>query len=233
MIESGRHSWRRDIPAVIITNGTVERRIDSPSPHEVWWEAPDLPLIGWNNPSENRYTSQIRFANMSYDFDWLLGGDDDTIFLVDNVKNLVRNLDPDELFYISDALLGEGFACTFPEEASERGPSGCVKTPPAAPCLRSVLEERNVCRAQRRLLHGGGADEVERPGGTVWGFGQNGFLVSRGLVNSITAADFSACEHCNTSRFSCNGGGDVRIGECFWSFGANQRRQRAESVTSS
>jgi hypothetical protein len=38
----------------------------------------------WNNPSENRYTAQVRYANDSLVFDWLLSGDDDTIFLVDS-----------------------------------------------------------------------------------------------------------------------------------------------------
>ena len=60
-------------------------------------------------------------------------------------------------------------------------------------------------------------------GGNIWGFGQAGFVVSRGLLDSISEEDFSACEHCDTDRFECNGGGDVRIGECIWAFAANGR----------
>jgi hypothetical protein len=229
MVDLSRNSWRAGVSTVVITNGTTERRVSSPFPDEAWWEAPDAPSIGWNNPSENRYTSQVRFANQSFDFDWLLGGDDDTIFLVDNVRNLVRGLDSEELFYISDSLPDDGFACTLPLEASERGPGDCIKTPPAAPCLRSVMEAHDVCLADRvqpralRGYYGGGKGEVERPGGTVWGFGQYGFLASRGLIRSVSEPDFAACEWCNSSRFTCYGGGDVRIGECFWSFGANGR----------
>lgn len=159
-----------------------------------------------------------------------MSGDDDTIFLVDNVLNLVRDLDPNELYYFSDSLPSDGIACTFPEEASEMGKNGCIVTPPAAPCLRSVVESPDVCnsekvhaRGRRKLHHGGGADEVEAAGGTIWGFGQAGIVTSRGLINSISTEDFSACENCNTSRFNCYGGGDVRLGECFWSFGSNGR----------
>ena len=50
MVESSRDSWRKGVTTVVITNGTAERRLASPSDHEVWFEAPDLPNIGWNNP---------------------------------------------------------------------------------------------------------------------------------------------------------------------------------------
>ena len=50
MVESSRDSWRKGVATVVITNGTTERRIDSPSEHEVWFTAPDLPNLGWNNP---------------------------------------------------------------------------------------------------------------------------------------------------------------------------------------
>ena len=50
MVESSRDTWRKGITTVVITNGTTERRVASPSEHEVWFEAPDLPNIGWNNP---------------------------------------------------------------------------------------------------------------------------------------------------------------------------------------
>ena len=50
MVESSRDSWRKGVTSVVITNGSTERAIPSPSEHEVWFEAPDLPNIGWNNP---------------------------------------------------------------------------------------------------------------------------------------------------------------------------------------
>jgi hypothetical protein len=50
MVESSRDSWRKGISTMVLTNGTAERMIESPSEHEVWFEAPDLPKIGWNNP---------------------------------------------------------------------------------------------------------------------------------------------------------------------------------------
>ena len=253
MVESSRDSWRKGVATVVITNGTTERRVASPSEHEVWFMAPDLPNLGWNNPrcalrwfnqcaassealkslcSENRYTAQVRFANQSIDFDWLLAGDDDTIFLMDNVVDLVRDLDPNEPFYLTDALQSNGLSCTLREEASELGPSNCVKTPPVTPCTRAVLEDSSVCHADNPAHREG---HVDLPPGNIWGFGQSGMLVSRGLLRSISEADMFGCEYCNVTDFchmsnerlgvcnggGCYGGGDVRLGECFWRFAEN------------
>ena len=232
MVESGRNSWRHSITAVVCTNGTTERRLASPAENEVWWEAPDQPEIGWNNPSENRYTAQIRFANMSAQFEWLLSGDDDTIWLIDNVIDMVRDLDPADLYYFTDALNDDGVACTLREEASERGPGNCVVSPPATPCYRSVVEDPSVCRSEKTKRVQGRA--FEEPGGTIWGFGQVGFITSRGLVDSISTADITSCEFCNSTDFchqnvkechgsQCYGGGDVRLGNCFWYFAGNRK----------
>ena len=175
----------------------------------------------------------MRYANQSLDFDWLLAGDDDTVFLMDNVVDLVRDLDPDEAYYITDALQPGSVYCTFPQEASEHGDGDCVVSPPAAPCTRAVLEHPSVCGANRTQYREG---HFEVAGGSIWGFGQVGFLVSRGLLRSLSEQDMRGCEYCNATDFchmsneqagvcsggGCYGGGDVRLGECFWRF-ANHR----------
>ena len=233
MVESSRESWRKGVATVIVTNGTEEHMIQSPSEHEVWFEAPDIPRLGWNNPSENRYTAQIRYANQSLEFDWLLAGDDDTVFLMDNVVDLVRDLDPDEEYYMTDALQPDAVYCTLPEEASEQGEGGCVVSPPAAPCTRAVLEHPSVCGANKtRLVEG----HFEQAPGSIWGFGQVGFLLSRGALRSVSEPDMLGCEYCNATDFchqnnaalgactggGCYGGGDVRIGECMWRFASRR-----------
>lgn len=222
LLDVGRQTWRQDVLTVVSTNSTTaERAIASPSPLEVWVAGPDGDF-GWNNPQEERYTSIMRVVNETVDdFDWVINGDDDTVFLIDNIEALVRDLDPAEPFYISDALVNHGWACTLPSEASEIGPNGCVHTPPVAPCTRAVMEAPNVCGSEKvRPKEGNHAEAAVK---VVWAFGQFGQIWSRGLIDSISEADFSACEHCDTDRFQCYGGGDVRLGECSWSFGANGR----------
>lgn len=176
----------------------------------------------------------MRYANQSLEFDWLLAGDDDTVFLMDNAVDLVRDLDPDDQYYMTDALQPGAVYCTLPEEASERGDDGCVVSPPAAPCTRNVLEHPSVCGANKTRFHPG---HFEEAGGAIWGFGQFGFVVSRGTLRSLSEGDMRGCEYCNATDFchgnnerdgvcsggGCYGGGDVRLGECFWRFAGNRR----------
>ena len=200
-------------------------------------ELRDAPFCSSHPPAS--YVSQVRFANKSLDFDWLLVGDDDTLFLIDNVVSFVRDLDPKSLLHISDATEDEPYGCTLPTEASERGKDGCIVNPPVTPCTRKVMEGAGVCRAelfQHNLPNG----MVDRPGGTVFGSGQFGTISSRGLIDSVTEEEWQHCEFCNGTMpggapvdeslpisnraqylFNCYGGGDVRIGECFWAFGGN------------
>lgn len=223
IIATGRETWRRGVLTVVSTNSTgVEHRIPSPDPSEIWVEGPDGDF-GWNNPNEERYTSIMRVVNETVsDFEWILNGDDDTIFLIDNVEAMLRDLDPDELYYISDALgPAHGWACTLATEASEIGPGGCIYTPPVAPCTRAVMEDHNVCGSERQRAKEG--KKAEPAVEEVWAFGQFGQIWSRGLIKSISPVDYSACENCDTDRFQCYGGGDVRLGECSWSFGGNGR----------
>lgn len=57
LLETGRLTWRKGVPTVVVTNGTTERKIDSAHAHEVWWEGVDYPAIGWNNAAESRCAS--------------------------------------------------------------------------------------------------------------------------------------------------------------------------------
>ena len=122
LLDIGRETWRRGVLTVVSTNATTtERVIPSSDPLEVWVEGPDGDF-GWNNPQEERYTSIMRVVNETVsDFNWVINGDDDTVFLLDNIASLVRDLDPAEPYYISDALGPEhGWACTLPTEEEAR-----------------------------------------------------------------------------------------------------------------
>ena len=219
--------------------------------------------------------SQLRHANASLHYDWLLSGDDDTIFLRDNVERFVAGLDPDVPYHFSDDFpLGSTgranpLACVLPGAVSTQGAGGCITTPPAAPCTRAVVRN-NTCLADKTVdvPQGGPCDQPGgvtlygphsrvSAGGPVWGCaptlpsvcvrmtpslsadGQSGILTSRGLARTISEADFRDCEwcapdrhqlthsrflkRCNSSRFECKGGGDTRLGECFFAFAANRQ----------
>ena len=147
------------------------------------------------------------------------------------MKAFVADLDPSTPYYLTDSLSicsgdhSQALACTLLREQSATREGGCIVSPPAAPCLRSVLQADGVCHRtpDRPGGFGGGReyDAIPRPFGIIAACGQDGFIMSSGLLRSISTSDFAACEHCNTTAFKCYGGGDMRLGECFWAFGAN------------
>jgi len=148
------------------------------------------------------------------------------------VAAFVRDLDQSVPYYFTDSLAicsgnhDQALACTRTSEQSATREGGCIVSPPAAPCLRSVLQADGVCHREQDHPggYGGGPeyDAIPRPFGIIAGCGQDGFIASSGLLRSISEPDFAACEHCNTTAFRCYGGGDMRLGECFWAFGANR-----------
>lgn len=58
------------------------------------------------NPGAKRYLAAVRLANRSFAgrFDWLIVGDDDVIFLLDNLRDILKNVNPNIPFLITDDL---------------------------------------------------------------------------------------------------------------------------------
>lgn len=227
LIVAGRTSWRAGAHSFILTNGTTERELPSPHPSERWMEGPENVSWAWNNRAETRYTAAPMHANLTLagDYDWLLLGDDNVVWFQDNVIALVRGLDPAFPHYITDAQFmqgdvngSSGVACAFPE-ASEapRKDRTCVRSPrlkPGQACTRAAFRATGVC----------GADAEAAPYGADWFNGDRGAIVSRGAMATVSVDDWRTCERCfETEKFRCYGGGDVRIGECLWTFGANRQ----------
>lgn len=227
LIELGRSTWRAGVPSVVLVgSGADTVDLGEYTGTEVWVSAPDGALP-WNNPADGRSTSMIRVANETLQgrFDFLCFGDDDVVWLFDNVPALVKHHPPRAPAYFTDAIGAEAgrdawTACARHWQRSPLGPGGCARTPPERVCLREAVLRNNTCLSERAVVS---ADGRVSPGGLAWGMGCSGGIASVGLVNSVSKEDFAACEHCNTSRFTCTGGGDVRIGLCFWNFGANGR----------
>ena len=61
----------------------------------------------WHKAGDLRATVTPFLANMTVgpdNFKWMLFGDDDTVFLIDNVLNLLPYLDPSQPYYMTDHL---------------------------------------------------------------------------------------------------------------------------------
>ena len=77
--------------------------------NEVYGVCPDQVVkdARWHKAGDLRATVTPFLANMTIgpdNFAWMLFGDDDTVFLIDNVLNLIPHLDPTIPYYLTDHL---------------------------------------------------------------------------------------------------------------------------------
>jgi hypothetical protein len=149
-------------------------------------------------------------ANLTFidQYDWILFSDSETVWIPENVERMVQKLDSKKPFFIVESFFPHTRgACVFPGHAPILHPT-CTESPDIVPCTHdAILNTDDDC------AHTEGA-------GQQWGGGDWGFLLSRGLMQSITQEQWQACIDCNeTIGHVCYGGGDVRIGECIWANG--------------
>lgn len=77
--------------------------------NEVFGVCPDQLVSDakWHKAGDLRATVTPFLANMTIgpdNFKWMLFGDDDTVFLIDNVLNLLPHLDPAVPYFMTDHL---------------------------------------------------------------------------------------------------------------------------------
>lgn len=233
------YEWRRDVDSFYSTNGSeprLVRRATHPlyRTSEVWYEYPDggphcagcaneslweTPAClhpnycGWVGPHglylhESRYLATPSLANLTFwgDYDFLLYSDAETIWLVDNVDDMLRGVDPGvPSFFVESFFPNSQGACVFPGAAEIADPA-CVRSPALVPCSRAAFaNDTRTCFSSKRDVQ-------------VWGGGDWGMIMSRGLMGNITAQHWDDCVNCRNG-FRCYGGGDVRVGECIFYHG--------------
>jgi hypothetical protein len=144
---------------------------------------------------------------------WMLYGDDDIYWFVDNLFPALEELDPDIAYYVTDDIMGcchgsfkwcttMATACQPPTRKPVRDVNDtCDLQRPAAPCLQSQLPLDEQSAAQGFCA--GRQKEV-------WFNGGRGAAFSRGLLRSITAEQWLECEGPRGPQW----GGDYRITDC-------------------
>lgn len=142
------------------------------------------------------------------------------------MKALTNRLDASQPLYITDGFLNDVWSACALRSDADRAPlhssfdgADCLRAPATQPCLRSVLEQPDMCRSS--VMRDNSPGTWAQNALQVGAYGNSGSIMSRGLLASLSASDFEACEKCNSSSFTCMHGADFRIGECFLAFAAN------------
>lgn len=177
---------------------------------DVVWDYPDFPAVGnLDVPYIPRAVAALRIANQTFagTFDWILYGDDETIFFTDRIGALVATLDPSVPYYISDSFMGscsrfakegerifnmnEHFTyCLLPsaEPAPDEGRPDCPRDSPAAPCTPAAALQSHLCRGQAVMRSDSRCPVREDP----FGFSSSTCLNSTHWIHDDTASHFAA-----------------------------------------
>ena len=162
VLDVGRATWRAPAAGVTTVVSTDDPGVEHvlPTPQwtaEVWVAGPDVSTDAWKaqggSQAEQRYTALLRNANATLgdDFDWLLYGDDDVIWLLDNVQGLVAGLDAAAPLYLTDGFLsgGDVVGCSRLDAPPSLGAGGCTRITPSQPCTRDRLLPNSTCYGQQ------------------------------------------------------------------------------------
>lgn len=135
-----------------------------------------------NHAGDNRPLAAIRLANRTLDFEWLLVGDADTRYRLSRLQDELRRL---LALHGGDRLADYlGF-----------------HHPPQWEC-----ECEDSMRRCRRELPSSTSWTAPPP---AWPYGGAGYMISKALLNDISAAQWDECE-----RRLVNWGGDARVAKC-------------------
>ena len=220
LAEVASRTWRRHIPTWLVTtavgNSSNATRVDKPTwptgPLETWWTVTPPPD---KEVGRQRNGIAVRLGNAtedSRDWDWVLYGDDDTLFFVEAALEMLEDLDPNLPFYMGPVNM-EALPCVreadkiaycavpgTPEvTAYTVDGTPCLLHPAQAPCRRSLFEGGNTSVACPFTL-----------GHPVWG--GSGFILSRGMVQAIPADTWRSYEF-------LNGQSDALMFQMLWAAG--------------
>lgn len=224
----GRTTWRERVPTVITTDGPEERGVPHPQEkwnatgHEAWFEYPDdgegeVHKLG--RQSDTRCIAALRIANDTHPrAHWYLYGDDDTQWFPETILPLLRRFDHTRPYILSDSTGCSAGRCRHTRKsalcvhgsARLNVTAGCVRFPSADPCTREALTSPTLCP-------GYGYGPHDKPAHQPFPdlCGTSGMIISRGLMDRISRADF--LQNCEHGQLHPPGiGGDLRLMFCVW-----------------
>lgn len=160
-----------------------------------------------NRPeADNKFLGAVFLANTTrHGFDWLLLGDDDTTFFLEDVRKELGKYDPNEPFFLGTQLGKRGTATTPPEGYMNALDSCPELGDPAFPRWASFNTEQDVSDVYKDCEPTAFRDDSW----FGWAKGGDGIILSRGALDKIPAANWQKCVDRMHSF-----GGDVRIGMC-------------------
>ncbi|KAK9817252.1 hypothetical protein WJX72_011896 [[Myrmecia] bisecta] len=230
LVEASRH-WRKRIRTLIATNNTelAEQRNEAGRGiNEAWQFYPDDKPLRALHPGDTRAAVAPFMAHTVFgdSYKWCLYGDDDTVWFIDGILDLVQDIDPDMPYFITDHLWWSSINNTIGNHPNLEAPrclpcghepEGMIgadgwkpfNAPIGCPCTAELL-----CNTDDRNIFEDDCSIPRHPIRTYSMHGGAGGLVSVGLLRIL---GYQRMIDCVESLHST--GGDAFITICLWFHG--------------
>ncbi|KAK9867583.1 hypothetical protein WJX84_007677 [Apatococcus fuscideae] len=230
LVEAGRQ-WHKGIRTFLAVNDSAvvdAKQKEAAVFKETWQFAADDAQLKALHPGDSRAALAPFQAHQAFGdtYKWMLYGDDDTMFFVEGVQNLVKDLDPDMPYFITDHLWWSSVKGTVGSHPNPEAPRclPCNYTSPepwmdelpafnaprGCPCTAQLLcqaDERHLFESDCHIpLHG------ER---TYSMHGGAGALMSIGLMRQLPLSFMRDC----LANAGVTTGGDALLTICLWKAG--------------
>ncbi|DBA89858.1 TPA: hypothetical protein ACH3X2_004716 [Trebouxia sp. C0005] len=233
LVQAGRQ-WHKGIKTVVTVNDpalVTKHAADAAASSEIWVDyADDTPPLRAKHPGDPRaaFTPWLAHAAVNGSgYKWMLYGDDDTVWFVGGVLDLLKDLDPDMPYVITDNLWWSDVEGTVGSQPNIRAPR-CLpcnhsikgfedilsqrpfNAPAACPCTAEAL-----CTAPDLAPFFDQQCNVPRHGSRTYSMhGGAGTIISIGLLRKIS---FEWMETCLWQEQAP--GGDALLMACLWKAG--------------
>lgn len=235
---SGTRHWRRGVRTLFASNETVESCYHKHAAEhgEVFSVYPDDVPLRSKWPGDSRAALVPSLANLTFGVDsykWLLYGDDDTVFFLENVLDMLEGLDHNMPYLLSDALwfydgeTGEHFhphplaprclPCNYTDPGGTPG-EGYFEAPKGCPCTPELL-----CESDTLDLFSKPDCSVKQSRKGNFGVGRffnihggSGAILSAGLMRAVNFQELELCVKSFEKRAL---GGDAMLFQCLWMLG--------------
>lgn len=230
----GTRSWRKDIKSFVALN---ESALAATHPNltgstEIWGYYPDdWPLKGLH-AGDTRAALTPFLAHEAYEgkYSWLLYGDDDTLFFIDSVSELLQDFDPSLPYVITDHYWWADepesedhfhpheraprcLPCHWTQEDEDRSLRADGYQPfvglPACPCTAE-----HICRHDGRGFFDESCNMPVHPHRAYSIHGGAGAIFSIGLMQRLPIKFMEDCMATMTGT-----GGDAFLSRCIWKAG--------------
>ncbi|KAK9822059.1 hypothetical protein WJX74_004369 [Apatococcus lobatus] len=231
LVEAGRQ-WHKGIRTYLAVNDSsvvAAKQQEAPAFQETWELFADDQHLKALHPGDSRAALAPFLAHQAFGdtYKWMLYGDDDTMFFVEGIQNLVKDIDPNMPYLITDHLWWSSVKGTIGNHPNPEAPRclPCNYTAPESwmdelpafaaprgcPCTAQLIcqtDERHIFDADCHIpLH-----PLER---TYSMHGGAGALLSIGLMRSVPLSFMQDC----LANAGVTTGGDALLTICLWKAG--------------